>query len=68
MSPPPVLGHPAMPTHQVIIAGDRFPVPLYWPDGVHRRTGTVLLRPPSPTTAGVLGPQPVALRTALTRL
>ncbi|MGH3903853.1 MAG: hypothetical protein ACRDTE_06655 [Pseudonocardiaceae bacterium] len=43
--PPPVLAHPAMPTHRVIVAGDRFPVPLTWPTEIHRTTGTLLLPP-----------------------
>lgn len=49
--PPPVLAHPALPDHQVIIAGQRYPVPLGWPDGVYRATRTVLL-PPSVTACG----------------
>jgi hypothetical protein len=49
--PPAVLAHPAMPGHQVIPAGERYPVPLAWPTAVPRVTGTVLL-PPTPTARG----------------
>lgn len=63
--PPPMLAHPAIPTHRVIVAGERYPVPLGWPTGVHRVTGTLLL-PPTVTTEGpiywVRPPQPDALR------
>lgn len=63
--PPPVLAHPATPTHRVIVAGEPCPVPLDWPVGVHRITRTLLL-PPSVTTWGPLcwvrPPQPDALR------
>lgn len=63
--PPPVLAHPAMPAHRVIVAGERFPVPLDWPAGVYRTTGTLLL-PPTVTDRGpicwVRPPQPHALR------
>ncbi|MGH3797309.1 MAG: hypothetical protein ACRDSP_20740 [Pseudonocardiaceae bacterium] len=51
--PPPVLAHPAMPTHRVIVAGERFPVPLAWPTGIHRATGTLLL-PPTVSAQGQL--------------
>lgn len=63
--PPPVLAHPALPDHRVIIAGERFTVPLVWPTGVHRVTGTLLL-PPSITAYGPVcwacPPRPDALR------
>jgi hypothetical protein len=63
--PPPVLAHPAMPTHRVFLAGERYPVPLSWPTGVHRVTGTLLL-PPTVTAWGpvcwVRPPVPDALR------
>jgi hypothetical protein len=63
--PPPVLAHPALPSHRIIIAGERYPVPLAWPVGVHRITTTVLL-PPTVTDYGpvcwVRPPVPDALR------
>ncbi|HEX2297000.1 MAG TPA: hypothetical protein VHH34_00535 [Pseudonocardiaceae bacterium] len=63
--PPPVLVHPGLATHWVIVAGERFGVPLGWPDGVHRVTGTLLL-PPTVTGHGpvrwVRPPQPYALQ------
>ena len=49
--PPAVLAHPALPSHRVIVAGERYGVPLGWPNGVHRVTGTLLL-PPSETAHG----------------
>lgn len=62
---PPVLAHPALPAHRVILAGERFPVALGWPTGVHRITGTVML-PPTVTAHGpiqwVRPPQPNSLR------
>lgn len=51
--PPPVLAHPALPTHRVIVAGERYGVPLAWPTEVHRVTTTLLL-PPTVTTDGPL--------------
>lgn len=48
---PAVLAHPALPVHRVIVAGERFGVPLSWPVGVHRVTGTLLL-PPTVTAHG----------------
>lgn len=63
--PPPVLAHPALPAHRVILTGHPFPVPLTWPIGVHRVTGTLLL-PPSVTASGPVcwarAPLPDALR------
>ncbi|MGH3907803.1 MAG: hypothetical protein ACRDTE_27030 [Pseudonocardiaceae bacterium] len=63
--PPAVLAHPALPAHLIIVAGERFPVPLAWPPGVHRVTGTLLL-PPTVTAYGpvqwVRPPQPHALK------
>jgi hypothetical protein len=49
--PPPVLAHPYMPEHRVIVAGERFGVPLAWPAGMHRIGGTLLL-PPTLTARG----------------
>lgn len=63
--PPAVLAHPSLPAHRIILAGERYPVPLTWPPGVHRVTGTVLL-PPTVTTHGpvfwVYPPEPNALK------
>lgn len=48
---PAVLVHPAVPTHRIVLAGERFGVPLGWTTGVHRVTGTLVL-PPSVTVHG----------------
>lgn len=62
---PPVLVHPALPARRIVLAGERFPVPLGWPTGVHRVTGTLVL-PPTVTAHGqvrwVHPPRPNALR------
>lgn len=60
--PPVVLAHPALAGYRVFLAGERFGVPLGWPTGVHRVTGTVLL-PPTVTVHGPVGwvrPPPAA--------
>ena len=49
--PPAMLTHPALATHRVVVAGERYGVALGWPTGVHRVTGTLLL-PPTVTTHG----------------
>ncbi|MGH3481251.1 MAG: hypothetical protein ACRDQD_31085 [Nocardioidaceae bacterium] len=49
--PPAVLAHPALGTHRVFVAGERYGVALSWPTGVHRVTGTLLL-PPTRTAHG----------------
>lgn len=63
--PPPVLTHPAMPTHRIIVAGERFGLPLTWPTEVYRITKTLLL-PPTVTTRGpihwIRPPVPNALK------
>lgn len=63
--PPAVLAHPALPEHRVLVAGERYGVPLGWPVGVHRVTGTLLL-PPTVTAHGpvrwVRPPEPHVLR------
>ncbi|MGH3533465.1 MAG: hypothetical protein ACRDQG_01950 [Pseudonocardiaceae bacterium] len=63
--PPTVLAHPALPHHQVLLAGERYPVPLGWPPEVHRITGTLPL-PPTLTARGpvcwIHCPQPTGLR------
>lgn len=62
--PPAALAHPALPGQWLFLAGERFGVPLAWPAGVHRITGTVLL-PPTVTGHGrirwVHPPRPGAL-------
>lgn len=62
---PPVLAHPYLPAHRIILAGDRCPVSLPWPAGVHRITDTLLL-PPTVTARGpifwVHPPRPQSLR------
>ena len=63
--PPPVLAHPYLPAHRIILAGGRCPVSLPWPPGIHRVTGSLLL-PPTVTARGpvfwVHPPGPHALR------
>jgi hypothetical protein len=63
---PAVLAHPALGSHRVIVAGERFGVPLSWPPGVHRIVTGMLLLPPTPTARGrlrwVRPPTPLALR------
>ncbi|HEX2299274.1 MAG TPA: hypothetical protein VHH34_12290 [Pseudonocardiaceae bacterium] len=49
--PPAMLTHPALATHRVLVAGERYGVVLGRPAGVHRVTGTLLL-PPSVTEHG----------------
>lgn len=51
--PPPVLIDPGAPEHWVLLAGERFPVPLPWSPSVTRITTTLLL-PPTPTLRGPL--------------
>lgn len=62
---PAVLAHPCMPEHWVILAGERYGVPLVWPTGVHRIGGTLLL-PPTVTDRGPIAwvrpPHPHSLR------
>lgn len=52
---PAVLSHPALPDHRIVLAGERYGAPLPWPTGVHRVTGTLVLRPPSPRTGRSAG-------------
>ncbi|HEX2299037.1 MAG TPA: hypothetical protein VHH34_11060 [Pseudonocardiaceae bacterium] len=63
--PPAMLTHPALATHRVMVAGERYGVALGWPAGVYRVTGTLLL-PPSVTAHGpvrwVRPPQQHSLR------
>lgn len=62
---PAMLAHPALDSHRMIVAGESFGVPLSWPSGVHRITGSLLL-PPTPTDHGpvrwVRPPTPLALK------
>ncbi len=51
--PPPVLIDPGAPEHWVLLAGERFPVPLPWSSSVTRIT-TALVLPPTPTPYGPL--------------
>jgi hypothetical protein len=48
---PPVLAHPYLPEHRIVLAGERYGVRLPWPGQVHRITG-VLLLPPTVTPRG----------------
>lgn len=61
---PAVLAHPAVPSHRILLATERYPVPLGWPRDVHRITTGVLL-PPTGTAAGPVwwarAPQPDSL-------
>lgn len=50
-SPPPLLVHPYAPEHQVLLAGERYGIPLPWPSVVHEITG-ILPLPPSTTPLG----------------
>lgn len=63
--PTPVLAHPYVPEHRVLLAGEQFGVALPWPSTVHRVTGSLLL-PPTATPRGpvtwVQPPEPHALR------
>lgn len=62
---PAVLAHPAAPAHRTILAGDRYVIPLPWPNGIERITTHVVL-PPTTTTHGpvfwVRPPHRLALR------
>ncbi|MGH3697491.1 MAG: hypothetical protein ACRDRX_26505 [Pseudonocardiaceae bacterium] len=63
--PPPVLAHPDVPEHQVLLAGERYGIELPWPPGVHRVSETLSL-PPTVTAHGpitwVHPPEPDALQ------
>jgi hypothetical protein len=50
---PPVLAHPDIPEHRIVLTGERYGVRLPWPAGVRRITG-VLLLPPTVTPRGPL--------------
>lgn len=47
----PVLANPHTPEHHIVLAGERYGVPLPWPPQVHRVSG-VLLLPPTVTLRG----------------
>lgn len=49
--PAPVLAHPHVPEHLILLAGEPFGVPLPWPDEVQTATAPVPL-PPTLTSAG----------------
>ncbi len=63
--PVPVLVHPYAPEHHILLAAERFGVPLPWPPRVHQVTGALLL-PPTVTACGpitwIRPPQADALR------
>jgi hypothetical protein len=48
---PPVLAHPYIPDHHILLTGERYGVPLPWPPQVHQVTG-ILLLPPTVTARG----------------
>lgn len=50
---PPVLAHPCLPQHRMLLGSDPYEVPLPWPPGVHRGTGMLVL-PPTVTPRGPL--------------
>lgn len=50
-SPAPLLAHPRIPGHRIVLAGEPFGVPLPWPDEIHTATGHLPL-PPTCTPAG----------------
>lgn len=62
---PPVLAHPGVPTHRVLLCSERFPVSPPWPPEIQRTARTLLL-PPTVTRGGPLTwvhpPQPGGLR------
>lgn len=62
--PVPVVAHPYLPEHRVLLAGERYGVALPWPPPAHLITGNLLL-PPSRTARGPVTwmrpPQPDAL-------
>lgn len=51
--PAPVLVHPLIPAHRIVLAGEPFGVALPWPDEIHTVAGHLPL-PPTPTTVGPL--------------
>lgn len=61
---PPVLAHPYAPGHHIVLTGEKYGIPLPWPEQVHQVTG-VLLLPPTPTPRGpvtwITTPQPESL-------
>ncbi|MGH3930779.1 MAG: hypothetical protein ACRDTF_12460 [Pseudonocardiaceae bacterium] len=63
--PKPVLVHPYAPEHHILLAAERFGVPLPWPPCVRQVTGALLL-PPTVTPRGpitwIRPPPPNALR------
>lgn len=48
---PPVLAHPYLPDHRIVLTGEQFGLPLPWPAQVHQITG-ILPLPPTPTPRG----------------
>jgi hypothetical protein len=47
----PVLAHPYLLDHHIVLTGEKYGLPLPWPDQAHQVTG-VLLLPPTPTPRG----------------
>lgn len=62
---PPVLAHPYAPEHHIVLTGEKYGIPLPWPEQVHQITG-VLLLPPTHTPRGpitwITTPQPQSLQ------
>ena len=62
---PPVLAHPYAPEHCIMLTGEKYGLPLPWPEQVHQITG-VLLLPPTRTPRGPITwlttPQPDSLQ------
>jgi hypothetical protein len=62
---PLVIAHPYAGEHQIVLTGEKYGLPLPWPEQVHRVTG-VLLLPPTRTLRGpitwITTPHPDCLR------
>lgn len=61
---PSVLAHPYLPHHHIVLTGEKYGVPLPWPDRVHQVTGVLL--PPTATLRGpiawITAPHPDSLQ------
>jgi hypothetical protein len=62
---PAVLSHPYLPDRHIVLTGEKYGLPLPWPDQAHQVTG-VLLLPPTSTPRGpitwITGPHPDSLQ------
>jgi hypothetical protein len=48
---PPALAHPYLPDHHIVLTGEKYGLPLPWPNQAHPVTGVLLLLP-TPTLRG----------------